>query len=279
MEAEKTNHIISYQGHQINYVMQGKGPILLFLHGWPTNALLWQAQMTYFSQKYRTVAIDWLGFGKSDKPTDHHYTFSTQKEILSILIDELLKKEEKISLVAHDIGGPPAILWASENQARVQQFILLNTVLYPFSTPMDQMSHFLFSIPILKSIMASRFGLIMIMHSIGKIRNRSVNRKIRVILNAHIDLKKAPVLQTILEPLKAGKKQEFQYLAAQFKALKINRHLIIAKGDPLCYAHIKKLHEENPAVPADVMEHCGHYIPIEQPEELNALLTKVLGSA
>ena len=52
--------------------------------------------------------------------------------------------------------------------------------------------------------------------------------------------------------------------------------MVIAKEDPLCYKHIKQLSIENPEVPTFYIQDCGHYIPIDQPVDLNEILAKIL---
>ena len=65
---------IEIQGYRIKYIDQGQGPTLLFVHGWPTNHLLWKHQITHFQSNFRVIALDWVGFGESDKPADFPYS-------------------------------------------------------------------------------------------------------------------------------------------------------------------------------------------------------------
>ncbi|MEM6807371.1 MAG: alpha/beta fold hydrolase, partial [Bacteroidota bacterium] len=142
---------IPFQKFHIQTYTEGEGESILFLHGWPTNAGLWDAQAEELSKDFTLHRIDWLGFGQSDKPSDIAYTFSLMKDCLSAVLDNLLEKDEKISLIAHDIGGPPSLLWASEHPERVKRLILLNTVLYPLKTPLDALSEIILGLPILKN--------------------------------------------------------------------------------------------------------------------------------
>lgn len=108
---------------------EGNGEVIIFLHGWPTNSRLWKSQVETLKTDYKVITLDWLGFGKSDKPTENKYTFTKKKEILDVVLSVLLKRHEKVTIVAHDIGGPPAII-------------------YPFKTITDALSEILLSIPI-----------------------------------------------------------------------------------------------------------------------------------
>ena len=267
---------IAHQNHQINCTIEGNGEAVLFLHGWPTNARLWNSQVEAFKNGYKVITIDWLGFGTSDKPVAYHYTFAKMQEILDAVLSQILEKEERVNIVAHDIGGPPAILWAHQNPDRLQRLILLNTVIYPFSTALDQMSHLFFKIPLIREMIVSRFGLNCLMQSLTSSGIRQVQNSIKEILDSHENSNSRVKLKTILEPLHEGKQNEFHQLANKFATINGKKCLIIARQDPLCYKHIQKLSDDNPDVPAYIIEKCGHYIAIDKPAELNKILGNIL---
>ena len=189
------NQSITYQNHKINVLTEGNGEAIIFLHGWPTNSKLWAAQVEKFKKNYKVIALDWLGFGASSNPTEHQYTFTKKKEFLDAVITEVLGNNEKVNIVAHDVGGPPAILWASENEEQVNRLILLNTVIYPFSTSLDKLSHVLFNIPIIKDILVSPFGLKRIMKMNTRSGNPEINKRIQDVLEGDEHVKSAIKLQ------------------------------------------------------------------------------------
>jgi pimeloyl-ACP methyl ester carboxylesterase len=272
-------HSVSYKNNSIGVFVEGNGAPVLFLHGWPTNSRLWNAQAEALKDNYRVIRPDWLGFGQSAKPNDHHYTFTAMKEILNVIVESLLNKDEKLTIVAHDIGGPPAILWTHENEHRVEKLILLNTVLYPFSTTLDKISHFFFGIPLLNKIPTSRFGLSVMMRLLCKSPAKQTKGRITEILNWHKNLKPVTKLKTILEPLHEGRKNEILNIENLFLALSVKKHLVIAKNDPLCYRHMKVFHKKHPQIPFSYLHHCGHYIPIDKPEELNTVLLSLIDNS
>lgn len=271
-------HSIPYQKFQVQAFIEGSGEAIIFLHGWPTNSKLWDSQVEVLKTDYKTITLDWLGFGESDKPTEFTYTFKRKKEILDTVVSALLPKHEKVTLIAHDIGGPPAILWASENEERVERLILLNTIIYPFKTKLDAMSEVLLHLPVLKDIFVSPFGLRQVMRTNTKSRGKAINEKIEAILAPY---KKAPNTlkrMTLLEPMEEGRRNEVPTLSKTFRNLRVKKYLVIAKDDPLCYAHIQKLSEENPDTPAYYLENCGHFMPVDRPEALNEVLIEILGN-
>ncbi|MEL7343039.1 MAG: alpha/beta fold hydrolase, partial [Bacteroidota bacterium] len=82
-------HTLQYQSHKLRYYVEGEGETLLFLHGWPNNSRLWQAQVAHLRDRFRVITFDWLGFGQSDKPREHPYQFDEMSQILDQLIEEI----------------------------------------------------------------------------------------------------------------------------------------------------------------------------------------------
>ena len=269
-------HRIAFRNYQVAAYSQGNGPVIVFLHGWPTNAQLWQAQVAFLQDRYRVITLDWLGFGASDQPTEHTYTFTAQKEILDTVLKELVPPEEKVTLVGHDIGGPPTILWAQENEDRVARLILLNTMLYTLKTPLDAFSEILLSLPVTKDLFVSNWGLKNVLTTNTKTGHPTTKARIQELVATYAKAPAALKRQTLEQPMHHGRQTELKTLAQEFAQLAVEKHLIIAKKDPLCYAHIKRLSEENPDVPAHYLEKCGHFIPIDQPEVLNGVLEGIL---
>jgi pimeloyl-ACP methyl ester carboxylesterase len=57
---------LTVEGRQIAYRDQGRGPVLVFLHGLGGNSATWEPQFEAFADRYRLVAWDMPGFGSSD---------------------------------------------------------------------------------------------------------------------------------------------------------------------------------------------------------------------
>src|ERR1700730_17471162 len=56
-------------GTELYYKDWGSGKPILFSHGWPLSADMWDAQMLFLAERgYRTVAFDRRGFGRSSQP-------------------------------------------------------------------------------------------------------------------------------------------------------------------------------------------------------------------
>ena len=91
----------------------GKATILL-CHGWPDTAEMWEALITDYlvPNGYGVVAIDCLGYGGTDKPTDDKmYNFQYMcKDVIDIMDNESVGKFVSLG---HDWGcGLSQRMWA-----------------------------------------------------------------------------------------------------------------------------------------------------------------------
>src|SRR5438067_10307893 len=55
-------------GVKLHYVTQGKGQVMLFLHGFPEFWYEWKNQLAEFGKDYQAVAPDMRGYNLSDRP-------------------------------------------------------------------------------------------------------------------------------------------------------------------------------------------------------------------
>jgi pimeloyl-ACP methyl ester carboxylesterase len=95
--------IETQDGTNLFYKDWGSGPPVVFIHGWPVNADMWEYQMPFLaSQGLRTVAYDRRGFGRSDQPWTG-YDYDTFADDLSAVLDRLSLTE--VTLVGFSMGG------------------------------------------------------------------------------------------------------------------------------------------------------------------------------
>jgi pimeloyl-ACP methyl ester carboxylesterase len=92
-----------FRGRRIHlFGRGGRGPLLLFLHGFPSSSYDWRPLLDRETE-HAVLAPDFLGFGLSEKPKDHDYTLHWQAD----LVEELVRREDEaraVFIVAHDMG-------------------------------------------------------------------------------------------------------------------------------------------------------------------------------
>lgn len=93
-----------FEGNSLHVVEAGEGEVVLFIHGFPTVWYSMIRPMEHMRDKYRVVAIDGLGAGMSDAPSDvEPYKLAAMAKHLDALIADL--GVEKVHLVGHDWGA------------------------------------------------------------------------------------------------------------------------------------------------------------------------------
>lgn len=110
---------------KLHYMEEGKGELVILLHGFPDFWYGWRNQIPALSKKYRVVAPDMRGFNLSDKPKHLH---EYHVDILASDIAELIRKlgAKKAVVVGHDWGGVVAWMLAAHYPELVRKLVILN---------------------------------------------------------------------------------------------------------------------------------------------------------
>ncbi len=119
---------VHLDGLEIHYVDEGYGsrPILM-VHGNPVWSYVWRRLIPSIAAGHRALALDLMGFGKSDKPHPSLHDFPHHARIVSSFIQSLGLRN--VVLILHDWGGPFAMQYMVRNQQNVAGLVLMNTFL------------------------------------------------------------------------------------------------------------------------------------------------------
>jgi 2-hydroxy-6-oxonona-2,4-dienedioate hydrolase len=110
-------------GQKIQYTDTGSGPVVVLLHGLGGNSANWAFNVPALAQKYRVIAPDQVGFGRSDKPLIN-YRVGTYVDFLDKFLAAL--KVERASLVGNSMGGWIAASYALKYPAKVERLVLVD---------------------------------------------------------------------------------------------------------------------------------------------------------
>ena len=97
----------------------GRQPLLL-LHALGEDGSDWDAVVAALSGTYRTYAVDLRGHGQSDWPGD--YSFELMRDDVIGFLDQL--GLDRVTLVAHSLGGSVAFLLAEHQPQRIERLVL-----------------------------------------------------------------------------------------------------------------------------------------------------------
>ncbi|MEH2094322.1 alpha/beta fold hydrolase [Nostoc sp.] len=124
---------------QILYRIGGEGEPLLLLHMNPRSSDEYSELMSILVEKYRVIAMDFMGFGDSDKPPKLYSVADYAKTIIALL-DEL--GIEKINILGNHTGAFVSGEVAAAYPKRVKNLILCNVAGFGEAGKTDLMLRF-----------------------------------------------------------------------------------------------------------------------------------------
>ncbi len=128
---------ISIKGRRIFYREAGLSdhPTLLLLHGFPASSFMYRDLLTQLSDRFHLIAPDYPGFGYSDAPSVHDfsYTFDNLSDVIEQVVEQLKLKD--IGLYMQDFGGPIGFRLALRNPTNVKFLVVQNANAYEEGLP------------------------------------------------------------------------------------------------------------------------------------------------
>jgi len=125
------SHYINLKGLKYHFVDEGTGNPVVMIHGNPTWSFYYRELIKALSGNYRTIAVDHMGCGLSDKPDKNQYDYRLKSRVddIEALIDSL-ELSEKITLVLHDWGGMIGMAFALRHPERIGRIVIMNTAAF-----------------------------------------------------------------------------------------------------------------------------------------------------
>jgi non-heme chloroperoxidase len=121
------NFVAAKDGTLIHYKDWGRGPVVIFSHGWPLNADAWDAQLVFLVQNgFRVIAHDRRGHGRSEQASQNN-DMNGYADDLAAVIDALDLK--RVTLVGHSTGGGEVARYIGRHgTGRVARAVLIGAV-------------------------------------------------------------------------------------------------------------------------------------------------------
>lgn len=258
----------------------GEGPRLVFLHGFPSSSYDWRETIAALAGR-TFLALDFLGFGLSEKPRAPRYSLLEQADRLEALLAR--RGPEPVTLVAHDMGTSVATELMARELDGTLGFSLSAVLLFNGSVIIERAS-----LTWAQKLLRSRLGPLA-----ARLSNRRVfERQFSRLFSPRHPLSREEAEDQwalwrhagghrIAHLLIAYLEERTRFAARWHGAIRDwpgALHLAWGMRDPVATpAVLAGLRELRPGVPVTELPELGHYPQIEQPEAIAGVVRKLPG--
>jgi pimeloyl-ACP methyl ester carboxylesterase len=258
------------QGRPIHYTVKGAGPnTLLFIHGWSCNETFFAPQVDDFSAQYRTITIDLPGHGKSGT-----YTPLTM-DLFADAVEAVRKavKSDKLVLVGHSMGAAVARQYLRRYPGHATALVFLDGSI--FQLPPDDAGKTRWSQMI--TGLAERFSP----NQPKEVRERNVSA---FLANLYPDSTPREFRMMILRQVLETKPETIEGAMRSMADLNLWREdkfdlplLALRAGKQPPPGEDIYLKQLFPRVEYKFLPETSHFLQLEKPKEVDALLRAFLG--
>ena len=126
------DHYAEVNGQRLHYASIGQGPLVLFLHGYPSFWYQWKDQMAEMGRDHQAVGLDMRGYNLSSRPQGlEPYKMPHLVEDVRQFVEKVAGRNRKFTLVAHDWGANVAWVFAMFHPQMLDKLIIVNGA-HPF---------------------------------------------------------------------------------------------------------------------------------------------------
>lgn len=248
---------------------RGNGPAIVLLHGFPGSAADWEPVAVRLPEDRRTLVVDLVGFGASARPESFEAVWTdAQAAALCATLDRLGMDE--VALIGHDMGGPVALTFLDRYPDRVTHLGLSATNTFT-DTPVD-FPLSLLRLPGLGALIEPVFLSKPALRGLGRAASRT--KGVRATPN---DSGEAKTIRTIFASVLRDLPDLYREIEAVLPAIAVPT--IVIWGDEDMFfseAQGRRTAEAIPGAEFVLLEGCGHFTPIERPDEVAAAILRLV---
>jgi pimeloyl-ACP methyl ester carboxylesterase len=123
--ADAASKFLELDGIRLHYKDEGRGPVLLLVHGSFGDLGDWDGWVAALRDRWRVVRFDRPGAGLTGPVANGNYSLDRQLALVDALMDEL--GIERFAIAGASLGGPVAYRYAATRTDRVAALVLLNS--------------------------------------------------------------------------------------------------------------------------------------------------------
>jgi len=270
---------VRVHGHDVAYRSAGEGPVVVLIHGIAGSSETWLPLIPLLADRNTVIAPDLLGHGDSAKPRGDYSLGAYASGIRDLLA---VLDHERATFVGHSLGGGIAMQLAYQFPQTLERLVLVasgglgkevSPLLRVFSAPGSE-----YVLPIVLTArlhsVASAVGSVL-----GKIGLRG-DPFLGEVWSSYTRLTDAHAQRAFVHTIRAVIDVAGQRVSARdrlYLAQEVPTMIVWGDRDgviPVEHAHIA--HELMPDSRLEIVEGVGHFLPVERPALLDALLEDFL---
>jgi len=112
-------------GKRVRFHRGGRGPTIVFLHGYPDNLQMWSGVAPLLPD-FDVIAFDWPGMGGSEAWAGGATPYAMADRLIALL-DHW--RVDRAAIVGIDMGGQPAVVAAAQHPDRVSHLVVTGSLL------------------------------------------------------------------------------------------------------------------------------------------------------
>lgn len=247
---------------EIYYEEKGAGQPLVFLHGLTLDRRMWRRQIDYFSSKFRVIAYDSRGHGRSSCP-ETGYALADRVSDLKNLAAVL--KLSRFHLVGLSMGGATALSYAIDDQSSLLSLTLVDTGAAGYQPPtkIRDMREVALSLGVEE---AKRRWIRTTLFYYAN-RNEEIRRELAEMMAGHCG-------RLWLDPKRGQYPQRDDVELS--KTLSLPTLIFVGEKDRFFLPLAKTLHRHIETSELDIIPGVGHMLNMEAPDRFNFRLEQFL---
>lgn len=272
---------LTLHGQKIAYLEAGEGAPLLLIHGIAEAAWAWEPVIPALARRHRVIAPDLLGHGDSAKPRGD-YSLGNQATLVRDVMISL--GIERATLVGHSLGGGITMQFAYQYPERCQRMVLVASgglgqdvtfLLRSLGLPgADLVAPLVLSSPTRNVIAGAAAWL-------GR-RGMKAGAGQQALWRSYAGLTDPATRRAFIETVRAVVDQRGQRVSALerlYLARSMPTMLLAGEKDRIIPAsHTMRAHREMPGSRLEIVEGAGHFVQIEKPDVVAALILDFLAT-
>lgn len=265
---------------RIHYLIAGEtGSPVILLHGgiWDSASLSWKLTIGFISQNHKVFAIDFPGYGESDKPnmdcTNEYYI-----KFLGELINALCLK--KVSLVGFSMGGGIALGFSLQSPKRVDKLVLVDSCGLGKKILLRRILYLLSRVPLINKVIWSSSGWSRWMAKFNLCylycKSENVNEELVEDVFHAVKKRKTEAFRSWLKSELCWNQLQTNFLDRLHEITIPTLILHGAEDKVIPISSAKRAHSKIKGSNLHIFSECGHWPPREKTDKFNKILMSFL---